>query len=246
MPSLKDTIAAIVSDVARGRVQADIASTEVALFYSEHPILREFPLPYMTIDRMEIDLKLALEPGPATRAVAAGTQATQRAEQLRAVTVVLDGVPALLKRHAIANDTFDRVWTKSRKALMKELGEHLSAASNVPHAVRMAEISCRINGAIRAAVAADPVATKATRDAARLQAVEHDVVMAIEPILNVVAAHDTGTDPGLLNVLLSPAELKDVELSKLTTIHMVLVENDKRLNGVAAQQKEGAETTGPR
>jgi hypothetical protein len=107
MPSLKETIAAIVSDVARGRVHADIASAEVAVLYKEHPILREFPLPYMTIDKVEIDLKVALQP---RESAASGGGAPlvdlHIAEQHEKIVEVLQSLPSICasiwRRHPIS------------------------------------------------------------------------------------------------------------------------------------------------
>jgi hypothetical protein len=230
MPTLKDTIAAIVSDVARGRVHADIASAEVAVLYKEHPILREFPLPYMTIDKVEIDLKVALQPRE-TGTSTGGTSAVEAhlAQQHEKLVAILQNVPALLKRYDLAVGTVGRKWPAVQRELSDHLREYLHASAHLPSAVKVAEVSCRIQRRVHELIATDVATTEVVRvRPGNLEAADREITLAVEPVLNVAPAPEE-IDAASLDVLLSPEELKGIDINRLTSIHLTLVENDKRL-----------------
>lgn len=61
MPTLKDIVGSLLKDITAARMIADQQSAEIAGKYAEHPLLRMFPVPNMTIKNMEIDLRFAVE-----------------------------------------------------------------------------------------------------------------------------------------------------------------------------------------
>jgi hypothetical protein len=106
--------------------------------------------------------------------------------------------------------------------------------------VKVAEVACRIQRSIRDMIAGDPVATEVVRTRpAALDAVEREIVMAVEPVLTMAPAPEA-VDAASLDILLSPDDLKGIDISKLTSIHLTLVENDKRLMPVTVAPAQGA------
>ena len=59
MASLNQVLSALMSSIAHGRSQADLATLEIARMYKDDPILSRFPIPRVTMDEINIDLKLA-------------------------------------------------------------------------------------------------------------------------------------------------------------------------------------------
>src|SRR5712664_3761273 len=64
MSSLGDVIGALVSQLGRGRSQADVATLEVAQIYKNTPLLSEFPIPRFSLDEVVVDLKMAVNNAP--------------------------------------------------------------------------------------------------------------------------------------------------------------------------------------
>jgi hypothetical protein len=56
MPKLGDVIGALLSDVARARVRADIEAMTIAEAYSRDPLLKHFPVPRFTLPEIVVDL----------------------------------------------------------------------------------------------------------------------------------------------------------------------------------------------
>jgi len=60
MASLHEVIGSFKTQIDRGRCQADLATLEIASIYKDHPLLSSFPIPKMTIDQVDLDLKLSI------------------------------------------------------------------------------------------------------------------------------------------------------------------------------------------
>lgn len=59
-PTLSDVLGAVVTSLARARVQADLATVEVAQLYQQHELLRVMPVPRLRINRVEVSLPVVV------------------------------------------------------------------------------------------------------------------------------------------------------------------------------------------
>ncbi len=61
MATLKDIIAAIISDIASARAEADHQSAILAEQYGKDPVLQFFPVPRVDIKDLSVELKFAVD-----------------------------------------------------------------------------------------------------------------------------------------------------------------------------------------
>jgi hypothetical protein len=61
MPNLGDYLGHLLAEITIARMQADIESVRVAELYSNHPLLRNMPIPHFRLPAVELDIPVAIK-----------------------------------------------------------------------------------------------------------------------------------------------------------------------------------------
>ena len=231
MARLGEVIGAIMTQIDRGRSQADAAVLEVAQLYREHPLLRDFPVPRVTLDEVVIDLKVAVASSPAghTRITPeAKTEALKLFDRL--VTDLPENEP-LLAQLREKQPQFGEVWKSAGpEQIMRTLGDLLPDDAEVdPKALALgvsAVISRQLTGVLVSEEAKVPVATVRTFVRQQLPEVENRLSSQIQEIL-VKTIQPVPPAPDRLDVLVTASELESIPPERITTVKLSLHEADR-------------------
>jgi hypothetical protein len=61
MPNLGDYIGHLLAEITIARMQADVESVRVAELYSNHPLLKNMPIPHFRLPSVELDIPVAIK-----------------------------------------------------------------------------------------------------------------------------------------------------------------------------------------
>ncbi len=242
MTALGEVVGALISQLDKGRSQADASTLEIAKAYKEHPLLAEFPVPRLLLEEVVIDLKMSIAAAPLPRGA---LSAQSRSEVLSRMGEVLRRLPktepaleALFREQA----GLPKRWLSDEGPILQRLAALLPPETQVePRSVAL--------GA--AAVIGRQLAVLALTPAARVKAPKarsfvSDDLPQIEgrladEILRCVAEPMRLQAPAAdrIEVLVTAAELQSIPPEKITTVRFKLQESDRSWTQVTT---EGGET----
>jgi len=230
MAEMGEVLGAVMSQIARGRSQADVAALEVARLYQEHPLLSTFPVPRMTVDEIVLDLKFAISEGPVPpRSVpeAARKKLVQSTASLVSAAVRRDPqIEALAQRAPALGAALDQ--------MEGEIAERVAEAIPADVTLDPKGIARSLAGVLRGrllAAASHPDARldlRALRDfAVRDSAeVENRLAEALERHLQKELAAQPA-DPQRLRIQVTASELQSIPPDRIQTMRLTLSEADR-------------------
>lgn len=226
MVSLTEVTGALISQINKGRVQADMAVLDVAGIYKEHPFLSSFSIPRMTLDEVNVELKVAFAAGPSTR-VSLTPESRSRVIS-RARKLVQEDLPA--KYRYIQSLAQNReIWEPLNVTVEKELSELVVAEVEVKPESAAIGVAALIQQRLMKAVL-HPKFTITKAGASKF--VEEDVPHIEEyvkdemkkVIAEVIASQPPPKDR--LDVLITAADLKEIPSERITVVKLTLRDSD--------------------
>jgi hypothetical protein len=234
MTSLGEILGAMISQIDRGRAQADIAVLEIAQIYKDNPVLRGFPVPRVALDEVRLDLKLAISAMPVS----------ERMLTPEAKSTILSKVDRLVgsipKQMADFRGLYDEcrqaqtTWKKLRKEkiIHKQLELLLTEGEEISPALTAECMASTIKGYLVEIMAGCleerkdlgvKISLFIQKSAPSIQETLKSKILEI--IENALA--DQLVDPKRVHVLVTASELESVPPEKITTLHLSLRESDR-------------------
>lgn len=241
MASLGEVIGALISQIGKGRSQADMATLEIAQIYKKHPLLSGFSVPKMTLDEVVVDLKVSIASSPTTGNVLAPKAKAEVLVQLEGkISDLIRSEPSL---NAICQKfpEFEKFWKSTYKQLIERLSNLIPAETEVETKAVSLGVASTIMGFVSSALFA-PV-TKVEITAAKkiintdVPEIENRLTNQIQEIILKVLK----TQPPLmerLDVLVTASELQSISPEKLTTLKLSLRETDQIWTQIEAEKGE--------
>lgn len=247
MASLGEVVGAIMSQISKGRSQADVATLEVAKAYKEHPLLTEFPVPRLTIDEVVIDLKMAIAASPIPERT---LTETTRQNIITRLGDLAKQVPqhrslrALFREHPKLLD----IWTSGQGQLSQILSVLLPSNMEVePQSI--AKGAAAVFARYLTGTIVDPnaeVPPERARNVLRenLPQIETGLTEQIrEIIVEALKSQPLATDR--IEVLVTASELQNIPTEKITTMRLTLHESDRSWTQIETEKGETKEKLVP-
>lgn len=240
MASLGEVLGAIISQVGKGRSQADMATLEVAKIYKDHPPLSGFPIPKMTLDEVVIDLKMAITtvPAPKTLTPEAKEQVLSRLDKVMDDLLVAE--PSLDKvRREFPN--LLKVGQSTRDQLKQRLSDLLPVKIEVePQSIAYGMASA-IRGHLTSMVFAvdEKVMNKNSkiflqREVPQIETkLAPQIQEAISKVLEIQPA-----DKNQFDILVTASDLQPIPPEKITNVKLILREADQTWTQIETEKGE--------
>ncbi|MCL6450737.1 MAG: hypothetical protein K6T75_05510 [Acetobacteraceae bacterium] len=228
MASLGQVIGALISQVARGRNQADVATAQVAQLYRDSPLLSAFPVPRMTLDEVVIDLKLAVGAAPGRGRITDNVRGQVLAGLRSLVADLPNTDPAFTSCDPKDLVRFRERWQASVDRVVGRLEELVPLPGEDQAPPPAAAVAAVVRGQLSAAlldpesaVPAQAVQKLLVRDA---PGIERRLEEAAKAVLAEAQPHPAGPDQ--LDVLATASELQSIPPEKISSVKLTLRESD--------------------
>ncbi|MDH7483432.1 MAG: hypothetical protein QHH01_02270 [Spirochaetales bacterium] len=230
MASLDEVVGAIMSQIGKGRSQADLATIEVAKLYREHPLLAAFPVPRLSLDEVVIDLKVSMANAPVTKRSLDVQTRTEIAAGMERLLAQLPEEETELQNLQKRYKGLARLW-QGRSPLIKETVASLLPAEMTTGQRQVAEgLATLLCGQLSSALLSPEAGVAKTRSAEflkkelpRIQTKLAD--RALQIMDDVLKKRPPITES--LEVLVTASELQNIPPEKITTLHITLRESDR-------------------
>lgn len=225
MVSLGEVLGALMSQVNKGRAQADMETLEVAEVYKESPLLSSFSIPRMVLDEAVIDLKVSVQVGP-SRGVSLTPES--RLKILDQIEKVVENLPRKY-RHVQTIQRDPDIW----KPVLTNISEELSEIVPAEVEVKPKSLTASATTAVQRQVVQGLLHPKSRATKRTLTSfVQEDVPQMqmylkseMEKIIDdVVKAQPPPEDR--LEVLVSASDLQGIPPDKITNVRLTLKESD--------------------
>lgn len=226
MVSLGEVAGALISQINKGRAQADMATLDVAEIYKDHPFLSSFSIPRMTLDELNIDLKVAFTAGPSSKV---SLTPDSRAKMLDRVTKLIKvDLPAKYRYvQSLAQDP--AIWGPLNEAINKEISEIVPAEVEVKPESMTTGVTTSIQRHIVQGILHPTF--KITRAGAGkfveedIPHIEEFVKGEVKKIITEIVSSQPPPKERL-DVLVTVSDLQNIPTEKVTTIRLTLKEAD--------------------
>jgi len=240
MASLGEVVAALISQIGKGRSQADAATLEVAKMYKEHPLLSAFPIPKMTLDEVVIDLKVSIAAAPARKVLTSQAKTEILAEMEKMTHDLLGAEPSLSKLNRKFSD-LSAIMESAQPKLRERLSELLPEEREVePKAIAQAVASVIRGHLTDTVLSADPkVVNKLSKDFLQRESPLLEAKLASQlqaSISKVLELQPMDTER--LDVLVTASELQSIPPEKITTLKLTLRESDQSWTQIETEKGE--------
>jgi len=241
MASLGEVLGAVISQIGKGRCQADMTTIEVAKLYKDHPLLSGFPVPRVTLEEVVVDLKIAIATVPAPGKFITPKAKREVLAQLKEMTNnIIEKEPsltALSKRYP----ELQRVWKSTHPQIVERLSELIPAEVEVePKSIGYGLVSI-IAGYLKDVILAPkvkiPLAT--ARDFLTKGVIQIETKLASqiqETISKVLEAQPSIKDR--LDILVTASDLQTIPTEKVTTLKLTLREADRSWTQIETEKGE--------
>lgn len=230
MASLGEVVGALISQVSKGRSQADMATLEVAKIYKENPLLSGFPIPRMTLDEVVIDLKISIASTPVkSKTLNTKSKAEILSELQKMVNELPNSEPSLAK----LTKTFPEL-PRALKSLSKEFMDSLSnllpeEKEADPQSIAEGAASVIRSHLINAVLVTDPkVVNKISKDflKSEVKIIKEKLVPLIQANISKILEIQP-SDKERFDILITASELQSIPPEKITTMRLTLRESDQ-------------------
>ncbi|KYK28181.1 MAG: hypothetical protein HXS48_24185 [Theionarchaea archaeon] len=236
MVSLGEVLGALISQVNKGRAQADIETLKVAEVYKEEPLLSSFSIPRMVLDEVVVDLKVSVVTGP-SRGVSFTPES--RLKILESMEKLIDSLPKKYRHiHNIRRDA--DIWEPTRTRISGELSEIVPAEIEVkPKSVTMSATAAIQRQLVQALLHPKSKATRRSltsfvqEDAPQMEKyLKSEMEKVIEEVIK-----SQPPPKERLEVLVSVSDLEKIPPDKITNVRLTLRESD--LSWTKVETKDG-------
>lgn len=225
MVSLGEVVDALISQVGKGRAQADAETVKLAEIYKDDPLFSSFPVPRMALDEVVIDLKVAVSTGP-SRGISFTRESREKV--LDRIEKLVDDLPH--RYRYVQNMPEDpAIWNPVRTKISEEVAEIIPAEVDVEPKSITVGTTAAVQRNIMQAIAHPKF--KITRkgmgsfvedDALRM---EKYLRSEIEKIITEIVKSQPPPKERL-DVLVSAADLREIPSDKITNVRLTLRESD--------------------
>lgn len=242
MASLGEVLGAIISQIDKGRCQADMATLEIAQLYKDHPLLSSFPVPRVTLEEVVIDLKFAIDTVPPSGRFITSKAREEVLAQVKEMTNNIMKEPsltALSKRYP----ELPRVWESIHPQIVQKLSKLIpteeieiepeSIAYGLASIIRgyLTDVILSLEVKIRQL----PVVRNfLTKDALQIEAKLASQIR--ETISKVLEVQPSIKDR--LDVLVTAHDLQTIPPEKIDTLRLTLREEDRSWTQVETEKGE--------
>lgn len=248
MVDLGEVLGALISQVNKGRAQADMEIARVAEIYKESPNLSSFSVPRMVLDEAVIDLKVAVAEGPSRGVVLTPESRLKILNQIEELVKGLPNLPNLPARTKyLIDQTIHRnseIWDFVLKRISEELSEIVPSEVEV----KPKSITASAAATIQWQIVQGLLYPETERELPRLipeilRSVQVDtpemekyLKSEIGKIIDEVIKAQPSPKDGL-DVLVSASDLQGIPPEKITTVRLTLRESD--LSWVEMEKEDG-------
>jgi hypothetical protein len=225
MADLGEVLGALISQVNKGRAQADKEIVEIAEAYKEDPCLSSFSIPRMVLDEAVLDLKVSVAVGP-SRGVSFTPEG--RLKILNRIEKLVEDLPKKYRHVQIIREDPD-IWKPVLTKISEELSEIVPAEVEVkPKSVTASAVTAVLRQILQGLIHPKSRATKRTLGSFVQEDVpqmERFLKSEVEKTIDdVVKTQPPPKDR--FEVLVSASDLKDIPSDKITTVKLTLRESD--------------------
>ena len=236
MVSLGEVLGALISQVNKGRAQADMETLEVAEVYKDSPLLSSLSIPRMVLDEAVIDLKVSVAVGP-SRGVSLTPE--DRLKILDRIEKLVEDLPKRY-RHVQTIQTDPDIWEPVLIRISDELSEIVPAEVEVkPKSVTASAATAVQRQIVQGLLHPKSKATKRSlgsfvqEDVPRMDGYLKSEMEKI--VDDVIKTQPPPKDR--LEVLVSASDLEGIPPDKITTVRLTLRESD--LSWTDIEKKDG-------
>lgn len=240
MASFGDVIGAIISQIGKGRSQADMATLEVAQIYKDHPLLSTFPVPRVSLDEVVIDLKMAITAVPVPKVFTSKAK-TDLLSQLGKVVGDLVITESSVDKLSQKFPKFPEIWKSTHNQLMQRLSDLLPIEMEVEPKSIAYGMASTIGGHL--------TSTVLKLDARAVNKVPRDFLEKESPLIETKLASQIqetisklleiqSADKNRLDVLVTASDLQSIPPDKITSVKLTLREADQTWTQIETERGE--------
>ena len=240
MASLGEVLGALISQIGKGRSQADAAALEIAQIYKDHPLLSEFPIPRMTLDEVVIDLKMAITAAPVPKTLTSEAKASLLSQLDQELDNLVIAEPAVDKLSQKFPD-LQKNWKSDRSQLMQRLSDLLPVEAEVdPKSVAYGMASAIRGHLTNTVFVLDAkVVNKVSRVFLEKEApqLEDKLASKIQETISK-ALEIQPADKNRFDILVTASELQSIPPEKITNVKLTLREADQTWTQIETEKGE--------
>lgn len=244
MASLGEVVGAFISQIGRGRSQADAATLEVAKIYKDHPLLSAFPVPRMTLDEVVVDLKLSIAAPPIAGRILTAKAKFEVLSQLEKKMKDLTSAEPSLRVICQKFPKLEEAWKSTYNQLVGRLSELIPTEVEVePRTISLGAASIIREHVSNLMLTSDPRRARIEITAIRkfvsedAPKMENRLTSQIQEIISKVLE----VQPPMkdrLDILITSSELQTIPHEKLTTLKFTLRESDQTWTQIETEKGE--------
>ena len=225
MVSLGEVVDALISQVGKGRAQADAETVKLAEIYKDDPLFSSFPVPRMALDEVVIDLKVAISTGP-SRGISFSQEG--RRKILGRIEKLVDDLP---NRYRYVQDMpkYPGIWNPARTKISEEIAEIIPVEADVePISITVGSAAAVQRNILQAIthpkfkITRKGMGTFVEDDALRMEKYLRSEIKKI--VTEAVKSEPSPKER--LDVLVSAADLQGIPSDKITNVKLTLRESD--------------------
>jgi len=241
MVSLGEVLGALISQIGKGRSQADMATLEVAQIYKDHPLLSSFPVPRVSLDEVVIDLKMSISAAPAPGKVLTPKAKSEMLARLERIVSNLPSTESSLKIICEKFPELSRVWKSAHPEIIQRLSELIPTEVEVEVKSIAQGAASIIKGHLTNTMLSPEAKVRPTSavDFLRKGALEIEtrLISQVQEIISkVLEAQPLAKDR--LDVLVTASDLQAIPPEKLMTLKLTLRESDQTWTQIETEKGE--------
>jgi hypothetical protein len=240
MASLGELIGALISQIGKGRSQADIATLEVGKLYKDHPLLSGFPVPRLTLDEVVVDLKIAIATVPTPGRFITPKVKEEVLAQVKEIVNNIEKEPSFgtIKKEY---SELQKVWKSTHEQIIQRVSEFIPDDVEVETKSIAYGIALIIRGYLTSTMLSPDakVPLKKTQDFLNKDAPQIEIKLASqiqESILKILETQPPVKDR--LDVLVTASDLQIIPPEKITTLKLTLRESDRVWTQIETEKGE--------
>jgi hypothetical protein len=240
MANLSDILDDLITQVAKGRAQADMGTLEIANIYKDHPLLSEFPIPRMSLDKVDFEIKMSLASTTSSKTILTKESKLAIMNQFKTVLTTLIIEEPSLSKFINKSPKLQSTWDTKQDAVLKKLSNLFSTNTEIKtksyaHATTSIIVNHILNTVTspKSEIETKNIRTFLDKD---VNSIENNLETRIEKIIDK-SMQIQSADKGALEVLVTASELENINPEKITTVKLTLSESDR--NWTRFETEEG-------
>jgi len=241
MASLGEILGALISQIGKGRSQADMATLEVAQIYKDHPLLSSFPVPKVSLDEIVIDLKMSISAAPAPEKFLTPKAKSEILAHLERIVDNLPKTESSLKAICEKFPELSQVWKSAHPEIVQRLSELIPTEVEVKAKSIAQGLASIIHGHLTNTVLTPAAKVRPTSAVNFLKEdalkIETGLISQVQEIISKILEAQPSTKDRL-DVLVTASDLQTIPPEKLTTLKLTLRESDQTWTQIETEKGE--------